>query len=669
MPAMAMLDEIAQHPNSNQLRFWVVGHTDDTGSEEFNHQLSKNRTQMVVYHLLMSGIKPYNILFEYYGENCPINQNEDDGSRAENRRVEVHISNIGLLEEPGLAGLYSEEMFRRPMPDVIPDQEVFAIENGESHCIETASGSMIDIPPMAFMDAYGRPISGEVEVSYLELNDPFSIFLSGIGMKAEECNAGSHLETAAMFSISATHRGKPVEIRQDKPLYVDLVSSSMDQNYDFLFMDPASESWNNIGIAAINEEDAALIAVAENLSPGVASYLKETDYLSVAQASRITLEERFLNTEYLDRQPIASYYRFLRGGDENERKQFETEWKKAASFKAKVLPPNPNNSKETIHFTVQKQSKFNQHQEYLLFNWHVWEYAGELSRKELLAQLHEKRFHDLRVRFDEECDSVSIELKDLDGIMKLAVKKITIENMSAELQKRMLDEFAPVFREWRNKKNRTRFESKYNFYKDVLAGREKRIQKRADAFDAKADRLYQNELHVAWKRSQKLMNEAERMMSSDNWASYCNSISNTLEAYYARQQGGTSVVRTLAMDRMGIYNCARTLDSRHFQNVKPRFVLSGGKALKWNTTYLFDDSVNSVIAYDAGQILEVGLAPGTLRMMILSDEEGNLYRLNESEVIAMNRGKVAHRIMHVTQVDQTARSLDEMREMLGLVLK
>jgi OOP family OmpA-OmpF porin len=97
MPEMAMLDEIAQHPNSEQLRFWVVGHTDDKGSSKFNVELSKERARMVAYHLLYSGIKPYNILFEHYGEECPVNENEDKTSRAENRRVEVLISNIGEL--------------------------------------------------------------------------------------------------------------------------------------------------------------------------------------------------------------------------------------------------------------------------------------------------------------------------------------------------------------------------------------------------------------------------------------------------------------------------------------------------------------------------------------------------------------------------------------------
>jgi hypothetical protein len=666
MPEMAMLDEIAQHPNSEQLRFWVVGHTDDKGSSKFNVELSKERARMVAYHLLYSGIKPYNILFEHYGEECPVNENEDKTSRAENRRVEVLISNIGELDEPGFAGRYRPEMFLRPLTEIIPDKEVFLIENQESNCIETASGSLIDVPPMAFMDAYGRPIGGKVELTYEEINDPFGVFLSGINMKADECEANSHLETAGMFSINATHRGKPVEIRHDRPVRIELASNSMDTDFEFLFMNPSSETWNNLGEASINSGDAELISIAENLSPALQEYLNQTDYLSTEMASRTTLEARFQNTEYLANRPIASYYRFLRDGDENEREQFEKKWAKDASFKAHVLPPNKNNSEETVHFTVRKQSQFLQHPEYLFFNFHVWEYAGELSRAKVAELLHDKRFHDIRVRYNAEKDSVSIELKDLDGIVTLPVQKITIQNMSAELQKRMLGEFAPAFQAWRERKDNRGFENRYAVYADLLGAQENLIRRRADKFDKRSKRTFEKGLNLAWKQAKKSMTESELMMNQENWVSYCNGISNKLEEYYARQNDGNTISRTIALDRMGIYNCARTIDQTRFQHVAPRFVLSNGKAVKWKTCYIFDESINSVIAYGESEMKEIGLNPSSIKMMVVTDTNGNIYQLNETEVIAMNLGKAAQRIMHITEFDNSIHSLVEMREMLGL---
>lgn len=665
MPEMAMLDEIAQHPNSDQLRFSVVGHTDDKGSRRFNAELAKERTRLVAYHLLHSGIPPYNIIFESLGEDCPVNENDDESARSQNRRVEVLISNIGKLDESGFAGLYDPATFRRPLPMAAPEKEVFVIENMESNCIETASGSMIDIPPFAFMDAYGRPIGGQVEVVFQEMNDPFDVFLSGINMKSDECDPNSEMESTGMFSIQASHRGRPVEVRKDRPLQVELVSNSMDPDFDLMFLEPASASWSRLGHATINAHDASLMAVASGLSPAVSQYLGQTDYLSPAAARRITLEERFRNMEYLDQRPIASYYRFLRNGDENEQKQFEKEWKKAASFKAQVLPPHPNNSRETVHFTVQKHGQFNQHPEYFFFNFHVWEYAGELDRAKVMELMNGKRYSDVRVQYDRMTGAVALELKDLDGIVTIPVRKITIENMSLEMQKRMLGVFAPVFAKWRERKANRNFEDRFEVYSDLLAEQERRIAKRADRYDRRAELNYGHQLFKAWKVSQAMMSEPERMMSRENWTSYTNGISNTLTEYHARLNSGESVVRTIALDRMGIYACARRLEDGRFQEVAPRFVRSDGSVVNWKTCYVFDGKTTAVPIFHAEEANRIRLDPGSVQLLMVIDEQQNLYRLNETEAIAMNRGNAVQRIMHVSELEPTVRSLDEVKEVLG----
>jgi hypothetical protein len=139
-----------------------------------------------------------------------------------------------------------------------------------------------------------------------------------------------------------------------------------------------------------------------------------------------------------------------------------------------------------------------------------------------------------------------------------------------------------------------------------------------------------------------------------------------LEEYYARQNDGNTISRTIALDRMGIYNCARTIDQSKFQHVKPRFVLSNGQAVEWETCYVFDENINSVVAYGESEMKEIGLNPSSIKMMVVTDTNGNIYQLNQSEVIAMNLGKAAQRIMHITEFDDSIHSLDEIREMLGL---
>lgn len=668
MPQMALLHDIAQHPNADQLRFWIVGHTDDKGSKQFNEALSQKRAQSVAHHLLRSGIKPYNILFEHKGEECPVTTNTNDAARANNRRVEVLISNVGTLDDTGFAARYAPDVFNPPFPNLSPHTEVFKLNALEPHYLTTQNGTQIHVPAMAFMNAYGRPVGGEVQLMLQEIHRPLNLFLSGISTKRDACNPQSHTETAGLLYVCATHRGKTVELMPHKALHIQLASTSLDTNFNLLFLNPSTQLWDSITVAAINTADARLIAVAENTSPAVHAYLRQTDYLSPAKASRTTLEARFKNMEYLANRPIASYYRFLRNGDENEKRAFDKLWKKSASLRAKVLLPHKNNTEETIHFTVRKQFQFEQHPAYFFFNFYTWEYAGNLSRKQLRKHIDNKRFHDIRVRFDAEKDSVSLELKGLNEIVLLPVKKVTIKNMSAELQKRMLGEFSPSFKAWHTQKSHRAFEKRYAMYAAVLEHQEKKISQKADRFESKALRRYKKGLRKAWKASQRFMNDWELTLSQQEWAAHCTTISNTLDNYDARKKNGTTI-RPLVVSKLGIYNCARAIDRSGLQKITPRFICANGAAIEWEKCYVFDENINSVLSYHAVEGPTIDLNPSSIKMMVVTDKAGRIYQLNETEVLAMNRGKVTQRILHITEFNQAIQSPDEMRELLGVVGK
>lgn len=664
MPEMAMLNDISESENAKNLRISVVGHTDSRGSVEHNRDLSKRRTWSVINHLLLSGFRPYNIVFEYQGEECTDGE-QDEQTLAENRRVDILISNVGPLEEVGFAGIYGEESFDRPLPGVVSDAEVFVINAEESNCIETASGTLIDIPPMAFVDAYGRPISGEVEVAYKEYNDPFSIFLSGITMKYQAGGMVENFESAGMFSLSASQRKRPVELRADKPVSMDFVSASSEDDFDFFFLDPNTSAWNNIGQASIRQDNAALKEEVQNISEAVVSYLAQTDYMAPSKASRTTLEEHFLNVEYMHARPIASYYRFLRKGNEKESHQFKRLWNKEANFETRLLPKRRKNDADAIYFKVQRKLGSGYNKEWTQFNYHTWEYDGALGRKQLKEMLGRKRFHNLRVRYDAANQTVSLELKNLDSIAHIPVKKVTIENASADLKKRMWAEFAPAYQKARLRNLNRSFELRYRIYKRSLDKQEKAIQSNADRYDKDAQRNYQKSLRAAWKESRPLMTEAERMMDMGTWMAYTTDRSNMLQEYYIKQKKGESVVRSLVVGRMGIYNCDRIIELKNPQVVSPRFVLADGKAVDWKSAYVFDEKLNGVIMYDRAAGNTITLSPKKLKTIIVTDEDGRTYNLNESEAIAMNKSKVAQRIMHVSEFDHTPNSLDEMREMLG----
>ena len=67
------------------------GHTDNTGSAEFNLKLSQDRADSVREYLIGKGIEPDRVASKGYGETVPVAKNETPEGQQLNRRVEFKI--------------------------------------------------------------------------------------------------------------------------------------------------------------------------------------------------------------------------------------------------------------------------------------------------------------------------------------------------------------------------------------------------------------------------------------------------------------------------------------------------------------------------------------------------------------------------------------------------
>lgn len=85
----------------------IQGHTDSTGSDELNMNLSKDRARSVSSYLTQQGVRSSRFTVEGFGENQPVATNETSAGRQQNRRVEIAIfANEDLKEaaEDGTIG-------------------------------------------------------------------------------------------------------------------------------------------------------------------------------------------------------------------------------------------------------------------------------------------------------------------------------------------------------------------------------------------------------------------------------------------------------------------------------------------------------------------------------------------------------------------------------------
>ncbi len=79
---------LARNP---QAHIRIVGHTDNVGKEEANQKLSDGRANAVKDALIERGIAPERIEAEGRGESQPIDTNDTEEGRQNNRRVEIEI--------------------------------------------------------------------------------------------------------------------------------------------------------------------------------------------------------------------------------------------------------------------------------------------------------------------------------------------------------------------------------------------------------------------------------------------------------------------------------------------------------------------------------------------------------------------------------------------------
>ncbi len=83
-----VVDFLKQNPH---VEVEISGHTDSKGSDDYNLNLSQGRSQSVVDYIVTQGIEAYRLTAHGYGETKPIEANDTDIGRANNRRVEFTV--------------------------------------------------------------------------------------------------------------------------------------------------------------------------------------------------------------------------------------------------------------------------------------------------------------------------------------------------------------------------------------------------------------------------------------------------------------------------------------------------------------------------------------------------------------------------------------------------
>jgi len=87
-----VLDQFANGLRNNpNAEVRIIGHTDSTGSDAINNPLSVDRAASTRDYLVARGVSAAAFRIEGRGSHEPLADNNSDGGRAQNRRVEIYV--------------------------------------------------------------------------------------------------------------------------------------------------------------------------------------------------------------------------------------------------------------------------------------------------------------------------------------------------------------------------------------------------------------------------------------------------------------------------------------------------------------------------------------------------------------------------------------------------
>ena len=134
----------------------------------------------------------------------------------------VIVAGYLLLSTNRKEGIASVPFINPPVQALTIPATNFIVNTDMDSTLIYSTGTIITIPSSSFVDADGKDVKGKVEIHYREYHDIIDIMLSGIPMNYDSAGVTYQFESAGMFDITATQDGKPVTLKPNKVLTVNI---------------------------------------------------------------------------------------------------------------------------------------------------------------------------------------------------------------------------------------------------------------------------------------------------------------------------------------------------------------------------------------------------------------------------------------------------------------
>lgn len=421
--------------------------------------------------------------------------------------------------------------------------------------IITREGSVISIPPNAFVSRSGEIISDSVQVDFTYIKDQIDMAFAQIGMETKIDGEGYLLESAGMFEINATVNGAFLSLAAGKTIEVDMVSGTGGafNVYDF---DDQNNTWNLESNGNLPSENDAKFSPAffeynrlytkgnitrspDDLYPYGSQFFDSPEYI------------RFHHRE-------NTFWEKVDRENKSEVKQVLSEYKRSARYKRSKLSylllersKSPEKALRPHQFFTLNElnDEFPEIKSIKKTLWYTQEPISYGAFKSAFGK--NRAYCDFRLSYDEGQQVFQFIFKDAVGVFDTLTAIPYPENQKqkdakAQFHNDVLSAYEKSFRSYTQKISRS------------AASSERRYSKSYSAQIAKQKKREER----AWEKVKPLMSIAEFEMTFDEWFAHFDKMSRLYSQTVLANGGTSNLVRALNIDKLGYWNCDNPMFKR-----------------------------------------------------------------------------------------------------------
>lgn len=381
-------------------RAFLIGHTDNKGSLEYNQELSRRRAEHIQALLVEKGLPQSRIELSYKAYLDPLDKDDSEVARAKNRRVDI-------LLEP-----WTEEV----------SNDFISINTEKGGTFEySCSKTTISIPPNALSYPDGRPFTGEAVVSYREFRDYADFMATDIPMNFDFEGGPAYFESSGMFELNAfSLDNEPLMVAKGKTIDVAFEQTQVQDATNLWYFDEEQQVWES-GTSFIDYKDGDVERKVVGSRREVMGYFYSKWYGTTAEFGRtwerdkgqtikkvqkthtivrnLIAESKAYNYEYSDlnnswdmeeRFDRDNVYKKYAGTDYIAHLEFDEVYKNSDYYNIEVLSKGKNK--------VRLKDISNKNPELASFSDVTWIFSDKDFTKKYKFKLTEKRYADIRIK-------------------------------------------------------------------------------------------------------------------------------------------------------------------------------------------------------------------------------------------------------------------------------